>query len=284
MSDYAADLRSAAFHALYQSTFEGAQAIREVLRGAKLFEWTTQALAASQRAAETFPHDSILQPSDVIMPIQFWVLPFHQVDPMLPGKIGMQDSARLVFDDGKALNIIRFHRVRLQNGSEHPALVCGAAFWPYHVPYMKNAGTLPKVGFPWAPGVPVGVSPEREQELHEETCSLLVLSAATQFWLKSTVAVTTSMSLSRPARRRVSREGFHPHEATVVTYRLAEPTGSAADREAHEYSCRWLVQSHWRKQFMPASGTHRPTLIAEHMKGPADKPLVIREKRYRVSR
>jgi hypothetical protein len=65
----------------------------------------------------------------------------------------------------------------------------------------------------------------------------------------------------------------------VRIVRLREPatrsrTGAGSDVE---WSHRWLVGSHWRNQWYPASSQHRPKLIEAYQKGPADKPLIVRE-------
>lgn len=49
--------------------------------------------------------------------------------------------------------------------------------------------------------------------------------------------------------------------------------------EKREYSHRFLVSSHWRKQWYPKTKTHGWKYIYEYIKGPEDKPLVIRQGR-----
>ncbi|MBM4574954.1 hypothetical protein GS896_25650 [Rhodococcus hoagii] len=64
----------------------------------------------------------------------------------------------------------------------------------------------------------------------------------------------------------------------VVTLRRARdgrPTGDAA---AVQYSHRWVVRGHWRRQWYDSLGTHKPIWINEHIKGPDDAPLVVKEK------
>lgn len=45
------------------------------------------------------------------------------------------------------------------------------------------------------------------------------------------------------------------------------------------YSHRWVVSGHWRKQWYPSEGVHRYKYIYEYVKGPENKPLIVRERR-----
>lgn len=45
-----------------------------------------------------------------------------------------------------------------------------------------------------------------------------------------------------------------------------------------EWSHRWLVRGHWRQQWYASEGVHRAIYINPHIKGPEDKPLIVRDK------
>ena len=63
----------------------------------------------------------------------------------------------------------------------------------------------------------------------------------------------------------------------------AAPTGE--DAEAVEWSCYWLVQCHWRRQWHPSVGEHPPMYIDPHLKGDFEKPFrQPRQKLYVVAR
>lgn len=82
----------------------------------------------------------------------------------------------------------------------------------------------------------------------------------------------------RAAARRLKAAGMPPTSGDVRLLDLRRPAGSNAAGGSHiEYSHRWMVSGHWRNQWMPASRTHRAQWIAPHVKGPDDKPLVIRD-------
>jgi hypothetical protein len=65
----------------------------------------------------------------------------------------------------------------------------------------------------------------------------------------------------------------------VVTLRRKTATGGSNDEAQEvEWSHRWVVRGHWRRQWHPRLQSHRPIWINEHVKGPDDKPLLVREK------
>lgn len=50
------------------------------------------------------------------------------------------------------------------------------------------------------------------------------------------------------------------------------------------WSHQWIVGGHWRNQYLRSTGAYRPTWIAPYIKGPDDKPLVVKERVYRLER
>lgn len=91
------------------------------------------------------------------------------------------------------------------------------------------------------------------------------------------VVETVERPGGRAAMRQAQREGRKLDEVRVI--RLREPTTRTSSGEGGpvEWSHRWLVGRHWRNQWYPSKGEHAPKLIEAYQKGPADKPLVIRE-------
>jgi hypothetical protein len=101
------------------------------------------------------------------------------------------------------------------------------------------------------------------------------------FWAlcSQRIALEESWSPDRNIRRRAQREGWKSIPQVRVI-RLREPTARTeheGDSHEVEWSHRWIVGAHWRNQWYPGSGEHRPKLIESYQKGPADKPLVVRE-------
>lgn len=63
----------------------------------------------------------------------------------------------------------------------------------------------------------------------------------------------------------------------VYLHETHAPTGLGDGGERHDYACRWVVRGHYRDQaYGPAHSMRRRQWIAPYVKGPADKPLVIK--------
>ncbi len=98
-------------------------------------------------------------------------------------------------------------------------------------------------------------------------------------------------------RKRHTREGWSdPREVVVVSYRRTvraeeqevnaalaagatsrTQRGQRADGESW-YKVRFPVAAHWRNQWYPSEGVHRPKRIPAAWKGPKDAPVKLRER------
>ncbi len=118
-----------------------------------------------------------------------------------------------------------------------------------------------------------------------------VLAALFVLIAQEGIAQRTVEAPDRPARRRAQRAGVDPDTLAVQVVTLRRPrserTGEHEDGE-HEharYSHRWIVDGHWRWQpYGPGRSLRRLTYIAPHVKGPADAPLVVRERVHALVR
>lgn len=89
----------------------------------------------------------------------------------------------------------------------------------------------------------------------------------------------------RPTRRRANRAGLPSTDGVhVVQLRRRATTPTTPSDESVEWSHRWLVRGHWRMQPYPSEGRVAPKWIASYIKGPDDKPLVVRDKVFEVRR
>lgn len=97
--------------------------------------------------------------------------------------------------------------------------------------------------------------------------------------MQQRIAVTHAESAARPRRREAQRIGWTDREVQVVRLRRergesTEPTGDEAG-----YSHRFIVGGHWRNQWYPSGQVHRQIWISPYVKGPDDKPLVVKPRR-----
>lgn len=85
----------------------------------------------------------------------------------------------------------------------------------------------------------------------------------------------------RASMRREARAGGHkgaPSAVKVVYLRRPASEESGEGEHSGNYSHRWVVNSHWRNQpYGPGRAKRRLTLIGPYVKGPEDKPLVVKE-------
>jgi hypothetical protein len=68
-----------------------------------------------------------------------------------------------------------------------------------------------------------------------------------------------------------------PPYINVVTLRRlhhhAIRSGQNTTVEAIDWQWSWVVRGHWRNQWYPSQGVHKPKFIESYCKGPDDKPL-----------
>jgi hypothetical protein len=110
--------------------------------------------------------------------------------------------------------------------------------------------------------------------------------AALAGWMHSVAQVDDVEARDRGVRRRMKKEKMPPSKVTFVKLREIEhhETGPM-DASGREYSHRWVVSGHWRNQPCgPKRSRRRPVYVAPYIKGPADKPLVYKERIWSVDR
>lgn len=101
-------------------------------------------------------------------------------------------------------------------------------------------------------------------------------------FINQDLLTTDSIEAPRATRKRAEALSLQlPTAPTIDTStkvvmlrkRAYRPHESAAEREAPEWSCQWMVRGHWRQQYYPSRGINQPKWIAPYVKGPEDKPL-----------
>ncbi len=97
-------------------------------------------------------------------------------------------------------------------------------------------------------------------------------------WLTQRILVYSKGPVERHRRKQLAREfGATISDVKVIVLRRAELTShiDSTNGESVEWSCRWIVNGHWRNQYHPSTGRHELKYILPYMKGPEDKPLRI---------
>lgn len=123
---------------------------------------------------------------------------------------------------------------------------------------------------------PVGTNGESR----EATIALQRTVLATWLLMGQTISSRVNVRAPRGARRRMQRDmpGLDPTVRYVDLRRARTTTVGepSADGEhgTRQYHHQWVVRGHWRNQWYPSRGDHRPIWIAPHLAGPDDMPLL----------
>jgi hypothetical protein len=106
-------------------------------------------------------------------------------------------------------------------------------------------------------------------------------------WLLSgqRIAGVTGQKPVRGLRRRAERLKL---PSTVLVVRLRRETGREYDHDADpqqiEWSHRWLVTGHWRRIWDKKEQRVRLTWVSPYIKGPDEKPLIIKDRIVKFER
>lgn len=118
-------------------------------------------------------------------------------------------------------------------------------------------------------------------ETYDQTLFDLKVVIAFNLLLAQQVTESEEILPSRQIRRQAERQGRPINPVTLVqlpSRHSHHPNG--ASNEAPNWTHRWIVSGHWRRQWYGIEQVHRPKWIAPYIKGPDDQPLVVKEKRY----
>lgn len=140
--------------------------------------------------------------------------------------------------------------------------------WPVGYAHWRIGATTDDTGPYVAPGSPDDLS---HQEDRRRLAALWTLAS------QELLTEQSRQPLDRSTAAKHRRADLNPSPIRVVRLRrpvASKDPGAAADRH---YSHRWMVSGHWRNQYLPSRGTHRLQWIAPYVKGPEDKPLVVKE-------
>lgn len=103
------------------------------------------------------------------------------------------------------------------------------------------------------------------------------------WWLlvKQEMLTISSVAVPRAARRRFERTTDRVMEVPgikVVDLRRKERAARDAAVEAGsvDWTHRWGVRPHWRRQWYPSTQEHRMIFIGFQIRGPEDKPLILK--------
>lgn len=97
--------------------------------------------------------------------------------------------------------------------------------------------------------------------------------------MQQRIAVRHEEHPDRALRREGARLRFLERKVLVVHLRRERSQEHEPSGESANYSHRFIVGAHWRNQWYPSLNAHRQIWIGDFVKGPLDKPLVIKPRR-----
>lgn len=232
-----------------------------------------------QSAASSLPLDVELTPELLPTPNGYWrfavPLRLGSVAPEgdLPALLSTMTWAHTRLDvDGRPL-LVRDPQATLASADSLNAVFSIQVGGPQDVP-------VPVGSFGWRVGETLAAALDAavvgaDAPIVAETARLL---AAALLFVAQRVVIVSDERPDRPERRRFEREFPERPEPVIRVVQLPRRSYTGQTESDHPgvgWSVRWLVAGHWRRQYLPSSGGHRPTYINPYLKGPDDKPLRV---------
>jgi hypothetical protein len=152
-----------------------------------------------------------------------------------------------------------------------------------HEDWVESAETRASVGVSWPSYLSmVGGTWNFGDEPRGEIAKVLLtfLRFIQERWVDNRQVIADRHAIKRAKRVR-------PAEPVIKIIRLrraAPKKQREGDPEQIEWSRRWIVHPHWRNQWYPSLGVHRPRYIPAYIKGPDDKPLIVDDTVFVVDR
>jgi hypothetical protein len=248
-----------------------------LLKRAEAYSWTADTASAAWLAARTIPADSLVSLSTLPGSAGWWWF----VEP-LPIQIAPDQRLHAVLwavtDDG-----IEFGAYALDK--RFMPMLALSWTWPHGTSWQTMTDDMSAQRF-----LLIKRSDLSSQDGHLAIASVSRLFLAGCAWLGQRVVSITSGNIERHRRKQLQREtGFQlvSNEVRVIQLRRAEAVSSTAssDGEPVEWSCRWIVNGHWRNQYYASTSERKLIYIMPFVKGPSDKPLKVPQHVvYEVSR
>lgn len=131
----------------------------------------------------------------------------------------------------------------------------------------------------WYPAIMGFELPKGDQPGSEIISGALKLFMAFNLLAQQKIGTPIKLDPDRATRKRYQREYPNGPERTITLITLRRKSVKKDDEEPQkvEWSRRWVVQGHWRRQ--PDKNGWHWIYIYEHIKGPEDKPLILSDRR-----
>lgn len=122
-----------------------------------------------------------------------------------------------------------------------------------------------------------------DSDMTADTPPWLLVALAFLLLAPQKIALKIASSGTRQLKRQGRRRG-HDGQVTVVSLRVPENRLSSSDKNPIDWDHRWPVLGHWRNQWYASIQDHKLIWIVPYIKGPPDKPLVIKHRVFKLIR
>lgn len=175
-----------------------------------------------------------------------------------------------------ALMLVAFTDARDERDHMHPEHLLDLEKYGHDHPVMRAPYWGLMCGI-WVVGQPVDFE-------NNDASVIPMLMTFFRFIQEPWVDVRMMAPSERQVRKRVIRARVTPEVRVVCLRELAHHRTAATGESTIEYSHRWIVRPHWRQQWYPSQQRHAPRWIPAHIKGPEDRPLLVKDRVFHVSR
>jgi len=101
--------------------------------------------------------------------------------------------------------------------------------------------------------------------------------------IRQKIIITERQKIERQAKRLAARNDIQT-EIQVIRLREQVHASEDGDGDGIEWSHRWMVRGHWRDQWYPRKTRHEKIWVNPYVKGPEDKPLIVKNRVFQVER
>lgn len=116
-----------------------------------------------------------------------------------------------------------------------------------------------------------------DRDAEESIRRVFTLMYVLLHFLKTEIVVKHPQDTDAAHARVMKKEGRPPAQFRIITLRRYASTRGTGEGEV-AWTHRWLQRGHWRNQRVgPGRTMIRPVWIRAAVKGPADKPLIVRD-------
>jgi hypothetical protein len=175
---------------------------------------------------------------------------------------------------------------RIRFGETVPLSISGTKVLPPEMTEAMQVTSDPKtnsLAFFW----PEGYDMDEWIGEHMEVSPNAVVVWIIAMWrlMQQTITDVRTEEVDRPLRKAAAKRNMKQNTVSVITLRKRKHVDGEGESNI-EWSHRWLVRGHWRRQPCKTNGEPdvRVIWIHPHIKGPDDAPLLVRDHVYALSR